>query len=119
MKRKNLEVTDVDFLIRNVINRNITPEKALSMCENYQEADELFGRFAECGLLVGLTQNEKGDTPHIVIHDIKLAKNAKLHRFCNRGHVPYSAIYVNWKEVWSIEREHELEMINRWNELYG
>lgn len=57
-----------------------------------------------------------GDTPHEIVSDIELKNNAQLHRFNNHAGIPYSAIYVDGKEIWSCRRVTEAEMIKDWNE---
>lgn len=54
-----------------------------------------------------------GDSDHVIL-DADLKKGAKLHRFINRGGVPYSAIYIGSYEAFSCEREREAAMIAYW-----
>lgn len=54
------------------------------------------------------------DSEHIVIENIELKGNAKLHRFFVNS-TPYSAIYIGDKEVGSQERSREDSMIKWWN----
>lgn len=55
------------------------------------------------------------DSIHETAENVHLFGNAELHRFLNPACVPYSAIYLNGKEVWSCERKYEQDMIQRWN----
>lgn len=48
------------------------------------------------------------------IHCVEVFQGWELHRFYNVANVPYSAIYVDGKEVLSCERGKELSMIEYW-----
>lgn len=57
-----------------------------------------------------------GDTKHIIVDDIYLKGNAKLHRFENAAGIQYSAIYTaGGREVYSCVRDEEARMIAYWN----
>lgn len=56
------------------------------------------------------------DTLH-KIYDIALEGGARLHRFTQGGGVPYSAIYVDEKEMKNGSRIQELIMVDSWNEI--
>lgn len=56
----------------------------------------------------------KQDSDHILCDD-NLPKGAVLHRFKNPAGVPYSAIYIGNREIFSCERAHEQQMIDYWN----
>lgn len=58
------------------------------------------------------------DSIHIII-DAGLSKNALLHRFQNATGVECSAIYQGKLEVLWHYREHEINMIKYWNEIYS
>ena len=53
-----------------------------------------------------------GDSPHQVFTGLK--GGAELHRFVNKGGVPYSAVYFNGIECCNHERRKEAGLINYW-----
>lgn len=60
----------------------------------------------------------EGDSKHEIAEDVILAENAFLHRFNNKAGVPYSAIYVDGSEIWSIDRTREELMVSAWNDMH-
>ena len=57
------------------------------------------------------------DSAHDKCVNVKLRKNASLHRFRNHAGVLYSSICCDGYEVFSCERAHEEDMIDYWNHM--
>lgn len=56
------------------------------------------------------------DTKHMIIDNVQLKKDAKLHRFTNGGNDECSAIYLpNGIEAAWHYRDREADMIDWWN----
>ena len=62
-------------------------------------------------------QSAQNDSSSHKIFDAGLRKGATLHRFLNNAGIPYSAIYIGSREVFSCERAQEPQMISYWNGL--
>ena len=63
--------------------------------------------------------DNRRDSEHIIVNDVKLKCNGVLHRFTNHAGAPYSAIYSGDYEYYSCPREDEEKMIKYWNESQG
>lgn len=57
-----------------------------------------------------------GETPHILVPEIKLNGGAGLYRFKTRNGNECSAIWKDGVEQWWHYRENEEKMIKDWNE---
>ena len=56
-----------------------------------------------------------GETPHVLVPEIKLRDGAGLYRFENRNGIKCSAIHKDGEEEWWDYRERESQMVENWN----
>lgn len=57
------------------------------------------------------------DSAHNKRVNVKLRKNASLHRFKNHAGTPYSSICCDGYELFTCERAQEQDMIDYWNHM--
>ena len=63
----------------------------------------------------GYMDSKNGDSEH----EVEPMQGYEIHRFFNRGNVPYSAIYVDGFEKYRCERDKELQIIEQYYNTLG